>query len=263
MDMNNLTCATNVILHTAEPKAKVQAIKKLSILWQTNPNFKIGNSCQPSAPSYPDKPKLRPPREMPKRGRGNSTEHKVALLHALSHIELNAMNLACDLIARFADPNLPRAFYDDWLLVAEQEAEHFVLLSERLKTFGKKYGDLPAHDGLWDSAKSTSNDLMARLAVVPLVLEARGLDISPLMIKRMKQAKDFETAAILEKIYDDEIGHVIIGRRWFNFLCEQTQLDPKKTWQKLVKQYFTGTIKPPFNHEARKKAGFLEKEYEF
>ena len=200
---------------------------------------------------------------MPKRGRDYSTENRIALLHALSHIEFNAMNLACDLVARFADPILPRAFYDDWVLVAEQEAEHFDLLSTRLNTFGINYGDLPAHDGLWDAARSTSHDLLARLAVVPLVLEARGLDISPLMINRMNKAKDFETAAILEKIYEDEIGHVMIGKRWFNFLCEEKQFNSKETWQKLVKLYFTGKIKPPFNHNARKKAGFLEREYEF
>ena len=261
--MNSLTNEAQIILCTAEPEAKVQAIKKLSALWHSDASCKIGSSAKPPDPRYPKKLQLCPPREMPNRGRGNSTENRIALLHALCHIELNAMNLACDLLARFADPSLPRAFYNDWVLVAEQEAEHFDLLSTRLKTFGKNYGDLPAHDGLWDSARSTSHDLLARLAVVPLVLEARGLDISPLMINRMKKAKDFETAAILERIYDDEIGHVMIGRRWFNFLCEEKKLNSKETWQKLVKVYFTGRIQPPFNHNARRKAGFLEKEYEF
>jgi uncharacterized ferritin-like protein (DUF455 family) len=157
---------------------------------------------------------------------------------------------------------LPRDFFDDWLAVAAEEAEHFALLAHRLWELGAAYGDLPAHDGLWQAAEATSADLLARLAVVPLVLEARGLDVTPTMIQRMDRFGDTASAAILRRIYADEIGHVTTGRRWFAWLCNEQGLDPVATWQRLVRRHFRGALKPPFNHAARAAAGFPPDYYE-
>ena len=151
---------------------------------------------------------------MPRRRNFGSQAGRIALIHALAHIELNAIDLAWDIIARFHDNRLPRAFYDDWVGVAAEEAEHFALLADRLAALGAAYGDLPAHDGLWEAAAATAHDLLARLAIVPLVLEARGLDVTPEMILRLERADDTASAAILGRIYQDEIGHVAVGMRW-------------------------------------------------
>lgn len=193
---------------------------------------------------------------MPRRRSGKTPEARVALLHALAHIELNAIDLACDILARFVDRDLPDAFYEDWTRVAREEAKHFLLLSDRLADFGAAYGDLPAHDGLWEAAEETAHDLLARLAVVPLVLEARGLDVTPQMIQRMKAFGDDRTAEILEIIYTDEIGHVAIGKRWFDWECDRRRLDPESTWKALVRKHFRGVLKPPFNEDGRRQAGF-------
>lgn len=193
---------------------------------------------------------------MPRRRGGGSPAGRIALLHALAHIELNAIDLAWDLIARFAAAELPQEFYNDWVGVAAEEAEHHVLLAERLGAFGACYGDLPAHDGLWQAAEATSHDLLARLAVVPLVLEARGLDVTPTMIARLDRLGDAESAAVLRRIYDDEIGHVATGIRWFEFLCARDALPPAETYRALVRRYFKGVLKPPFNDAARTAAGF-------
>jgi len=192
---------------------------------------------------------------MRRRGRGFGEAARIALLHALAHIELNAVDLACDITARFAEDDLPRLFFDDWVKVAHEEATHFGLLTARLADFGAAYGDLPAHDGLWQAAEETAPDLLARLAVVPLVLEARGLDVTPTMIENLTRAGDGTSAAILERIYEDEIGHVAIGKRWFDHVCGERGLDPAPTWRALVRTYFKGVLKPPFNDEARARAG--------
>lgn len=215
----------------------------------------------PSRPARPDTPKLLSPRAMPKRGKGASRQGRIALIHALTHIELNAIDLAWDLLARFARIDLPAAFYDDWLRIAAEEALHFSLLERRLASLGSHYGALPAHDGLWQAAADTADDLLARLAVVPLVLEARGLDVTPTMISRLKAAGDAQSAAILERIYTDEIGHVSCGRRWFDHFCGVRGLPPARTWQGLVKKHFKGRLKPPFNHDARRLAGFDSRYY--
>lgn len=193
---------------------------------------------------------------MPKRRAGGSLAGRIALLHALAHIELNAIDLAWDIIARFDAADLPREFYNDWVGVAAEEAEHHALLAERLRAFGASYGDLPAHDGLWQAAEATSHDLLARLAVVPLVLEARGLDVTPTMIARLDRLGDTESAAVLRRIYDDEIGHVAIGMRWFALLCARRALPPAETYHALVRRHFKGALKPPFNDEGRAAAGF-------
>lgn len=193
---------------------------------------------------------------MPKRRAGGSPAGRVALLHALAHIELNAIDLAWDLLARFADAELPREFFADWVAVAADEAEHYVLIATRLGEFGSFYGALPAHRGLWDAAAATAHDALARLAVVPLVLEARGLDVIPAMADRLERLGDPASAALLRRVCADEICHVAAGRRWFEFLCARRGLAPVATWQELVRRHFRGFLKPPFNDTARQAAGF-------
>ena len=207
----------------------------------------------PQRPARPERPTIVPPQGVKKRKVGAAPEGRIALLHALAHIELNAIDLAADLIARFAAPE--PTFADDWIRVLDEESRHFLLLAERLAALGASYGDLPAHDGLWQAAEATSQDLLARLAVVPLVLEARGLDVAPAMIEKLEGAGDQESAAVLRVIYRDEIGHVAIGRRWFEIEALRRGLAPRETWQALVREHFKGPLKPPFNDEARAAAG--------
>jgi uncharacterized ferritin-like protein (DUF455 family) len=199
---------------------------------------------------------------MPRRRNFGSLAGRLALLHALAHIELNAIDLAWDLIARFGDRGSPREFFDDWVYVAAEEAEHFALLASRLETLGASYGALPAHDGLWEAAAVTAHDVIARLAVVPLVLEARGLDVTPEMMLRLERAGDSDSAAILARIYRDEIGHVAVGMRWFDRLCRERGLDPEAAFHGRVRRYFCGSLKPPFNREARAEAGLPVAFYE-
>jgi uncharacterized ferritin-like protein (DUF455 family) len=199
---------------------------------------------------------------MPKRRNFGSLAGRTALLHALAHIELNAIDLAWDIVARFADAGLPREFLNDWVGVASEEAHHFSLLSARLADFGAKYGDLPAHDGLWEAAAATSSDLLARLAVVPLVLEARGLDVTPAMTEQLDRLGDAKSAAVLRLIYEQEIGHVAVGRRWFDHICHCEALVPEQIFHDRVRRFFAGELKPPFNRAARDAAGFSARYYE-
>ncbi|MGF1607854.1 MAG: ferritin-like domain-containing protein, partial [Kiloniellales bacterium] len=222
----------------------------------------VGRALPPLRPARPERPVLWLPRELPRRRIGQGSAGRVALLHALAHIELNAIDLAWDIIARFAAEGLPRAFHDDWLSVAADEARHFTLLDERLAELGANYGDLPAHDGLWQAAEETAHDLLARLAVVPLVLEARGLDVTPAMIAKLRAVGDENSAARLRVIYDDEIGHVAAGKRWFDWLCERRGQAPRQTWQSLVRRHFKGALKPPFNKAGRAAAGLPAAFYE-
>jgi uncharacterized ferritin-like protein (DUF455 family) len=222
----------------------------------------VGDALPPGRPARPDRPLLCPPRDMPRRRNFGSPAGRIALLHALAHIELNAIDLAWDIVARFADAETPREFCDDWVSVAAEEAEHFALLADRLSALGATYGELPAHDGLWEAAAATAHDLLARLAVVPLVLEARGLDVTPEMILRLERADDRASAAILRRLYEDEIGHVAVGARWFERLCRQHGLDPEAAFHDRVRRYFNGALKPPFNREAREAAGFPAAYYE-
>lgn len=215
----------------------------------------------PDRPGRPDKPQLCPPRQVKRRRITSGTSGRIALLHALAHIELNAIDLAWDMVARFDGEALPANFYRDWVRVADEEATHFLLLNDRLKGLGASYGDLPAHDGLWEAAEATAHDLLARLAVVPMVLEARGLDVTPDMIAKLEGVGDQDSAAILKVILRDEIGHVAIGHRWFCFFCERAGQDPAASWHKLVRTYFKGVLKPPFNDEARAAAGMPESFY--
>lgn len=230
--------------------------------WRDGAIGAIGSAAPAARPARPDRPALRPPRDMKRRGKAHTEAGRIALLHAIAHIELNAIDLACDIIARFTDQDLPRAYFDDWVKVADEEALHFTLLCGRLADFGAAYGDLPAHDGLWEAAQNTAHDLLARLAVVPLVLEARGLDVTPPMIRNLRRIGDSPSVAVLERIYTDEIIHVAIGQRWFDWTAAKRGLDPGPTWQSLVREYYKAPLKQPFNHIARGKAGLREDVYE-
>ena len=214
----------------------------------------------PDRPARPARPELLAFNAMPKRGRGQSLKGRVAMLHALAHIEFVAIDLALDMAGRFGG-EMDQAFVGDWLAVAADEAMHFALLARRLAGLGNGYGDLPAHDGLWEAAGATRHDLAARLAIVPMVLEARGLDVTPVMIERMRLAGDEPSARILERIFADEIRHVRCGTTWFAILCERDRSDPATRWQALVETYFRGGLKPPFNDSARQAAGLPREFY--
>jgi uncharacterized ferritin-like protein (DUF455 family) len=242
------------ILATADPAAKAQLAHELARSWRRG-EIEPGTAQPPDRPARPARPLLLAPKEMPKRKAGPGLAGRIALLHALAHIELNAIDLAWDLIARFASPDLPRGFFVDWVEVADQEAAHFELVAARLTELGAAYGDLPAHDGLWQAALETRHDLLARLAIAPLVLEARGLDVTPVMIATLRRHGDEASAAALEVIYREEIGHVAAGKRWFDWLATQRGLEPASAFQDLVRRHFRGKLKPPFNTEGRAAAG--------
>lgn len=260
-DPTTLSAAACAVLRAPDPAEKLGLTRRTAILWREGA-LAIGRALPPGRPARPPRPEVRPPREMPRRRAAGSLAGRVALLHALAHIELNALDLAWDLIARFTAEDLPRAFYDDWVVVAAEEAKHFALLADRLAALGHAYGDLAAHDGLWEAAQATAGDLLARLAVVPLVLEARGLDVTPDMIRRLEQFGDRDSAAVLEIIYRDEIGHVAAGSRWFAWSCARRGLAPVLAYRELVRRHFKGSLKPPFNRAARDEAGFGAAFYE-
>ena len=199
-------------------------------------------------------PELLSPSRMPRRGKGGSERGRIALLHALAHIEFVAIDLAFDLVGRFG-AGFPRDFVDDWIAVGADEAMHFALLDRRLRAMGSHYGAMPAHDGLWDAASETAHDALARLAIVPMVLEARGLDVTPMTIERFVAAGDHASARILERILADEIRHVRAGTRWFEFACARDGFVPDSHWRALVTRHFHGMLKPPFNDSARESAG--------
>jgi len=258
------------VLNTGDAHEKAYKTRDYATLWRESSVQEIGAvTDMPSRPARPDKPELLMPRDMPKRKKGNHDKNKINLLHALSHIELNAIDLAWDIIARFSGYykasesfSLPIGFYTDWLKVADDEAKHFLMLSDELAKLDKKYGDLPAHDGLWESAEKTANDFAARLAIVPMVLEARGLDVTPHMIDLMKSQGDDEMAATLQIIYDDEVTHVRAGTVWFKKWCEAHDKDEESYFQELVQHYFHATLKRPFNHPAREEAGMIRDWYD-
>ena len=224
--------------------------------------FTIGeNLTPPDTPGRLPKPELIPPAQVPKRTITAGPKGRFALLHALAHIELNAVNLALDIAVRFGAQFGPD-FVRDWLSVADDEAKHFLLLQDRLSALDGAYGDLPAHDGLWMSAIATKDSALARLAVVPMVLEARGLDVTPAMINKLTAVGDLESVAALKIIYEDEVGHVAVGRKWFEHACTDAGLEPEITWQEQVKAFFHGVLKRPFNEPARTAAGMGPAYYE-
>lgn len=210
-------------------------------------------------PGRPERPALIAARDLPQRGLG-SAEGRAAFIHAIAHIEFNAINLAWDAVQRFVD--MPAAFYADWVRVADDEARHFGWLQARLHALGHAYGDFAAHDGLWEMARRSAHDCLARMALVPRLLEARGLDVTPGMIARLERAGDAETARILAAILDEEVAHVAAGSRWFHWCCARAGRDPDTTFAGLLRGCAPGAIRPPFNHSARHAAGFSAHEIE-
>ncbi len=242
---------------------KACAVRQLNRDWQAASIFiateiRVVESL--SVPGRPAKPELIAPRLLKHRAM-NTPEGRAALIHALAHIEFNAINLALDVIWRF--PNMPVQFYTDWLKVADEEAYHFGLLNEHLQTLGFNYGDFAAHNSLWEMAERTKDSVLARIALVPRTMEARGLDASPQLRAKLAQVGDMTAAAILDIILRDEIGHVAIGNHWFNWLCEQNHLEPVSTYRQLTEQYSAPKLRPPFNMNARRQAGFTEVELEY
>ncbi len=289
--MTTLSAAALDVLTTADPREKAEKTRSYAAKWRAGRISEIGSASLPDRPARPEKPELLLPRDMPKRARAGERKSKTALLHALAHIELNAIDLAWDVMARsfpYCHPEgerlkdlkaregdssaqglqnnkvfkLSKAFYDDWIKVADDEAKHHLMLETRLNDFDASYGDLPAHDGLWEASEKTAHDFAARLAIVPMVLEARGLDVTPGMIEAMTKQGDTETAEILRVIHDDEITHVRAGTVWFESWCAHNGLDVEEHWQALVKRYFNGPLKRPFNHPGREEAGMIRDWYE-
>ncbi len=206
-----------------------------------------------AAPGRPQRPRLVAPRDLPRRGLGTPAG-RAALIHAVAHIEFNAINLAWDAVYRFR--GMPPEYYRDWVTVAADEARHFAMLQARLRELGHEYGDFDAHDGLWEMAVKTSESCMARMALVPRVLEARGLDVTPGMIARLRAVGDADSVAILETILGEEVGHVAAGSRWFVYCCARAGCDPERAFAELVAQYARASLKGPFNTAARLAAGF-------
>lgn len=208
-------------------------------------------------PGQPERPQLVAPQQVPRR-RLDTQTGRAALVHALAHIEFNAINLALDAAHRF--PGMPDAYYLDWLRVADEEARHFGLLDAHLAALGHAYGDFAAHNGLWDMALKTAHDPLVRMALVPRVLEARGLDATPLIVGKLRATGDTRLIEILAVIERDEIGHVAIGNRWFEALCTERGLDPEPVFRALLTEYDAPPLRPPFNIEARRAAGFSDAE---
>jgi uncharacterized ferritin-like protein (DUF455 family) len=246
------------VLSTADGREKTALGRRHAAAWfaarAAGEPLAIGKANPPLRPARPDKPDLLDPRDVPRRRPGTEAG-RIALLHAVGHIELNAVDLHWDIIARFTEQPMPMGFYDDWVKAADEEAKHFNLICDCLEAMGSHYGALPAHAGMWRAAEDTVGDLLGRLAVVPMVLEARGLDVTPGMIEVFRKAGDAQAIAALEMIYGEEVGHVAYGSKWFNWLCGRDGLDPKEVFHDLVRHYFHGALKPPFNEEKRAEAG--------
>ncbi len=260
--MKNIFALAERVLYQADIEQKIQitniahsACKAETLSLQSDSVVK-----DISLVSFPDQPELLPPKQMPRRSL-HTPAGQAAFFHALAHIEFVAIYLAWDIIYRFRE--LPAAFYHDWLQVAAEEALHFQLLRQHLKQFGIDYGDLPAHRGLWDHAIDTADDLLARLAIVPRCMEARGLDVTPAMIGKFKKLNDPDSVVLLSRILEDEVGHVKTGSYWFKFFCQRQQKDFRQTYRDLLDQYFIGKPKGPFNREMRIIAGFTPEEIDW
>ena len=256
----NLTERTQYCLLLADPDAKIAALETLHADWAEGIvplTLNLERAQTLDTPGRPENPTLVPPQNVPRRSVGTPEGH-AALLHAITHIEFNAINLALDAAYRFH--GLPHDYYSDWLQVAFEEAYHFRLLREHLRNLGSDYGAFSAHDGLWEMAVKTAHDPLHRMALVPRLLEARGLDASPAIITKLRNIGDTRGAEVLEIILRDEIGHVRTGNRWYEYFCAQRNLDPAEEFQKLLKEYGASKPRPPFHNEARRAAGFSEQE---
>lgn len=241
-------------LTTAGPRAKCLATREVARAWRRGELAFVFDVPMPAEPARPAEPELLPPGRMPKRGKFGSERARIALWHSLAHIEFVAIDLALDMAGRFGG-EMGEEFVSDFLAVAADEAMHFALLARKLESLGSRYGALPAHGGLWEAAAETRHDVAARLAVVPMVLEARGLDVTPVTLERVVAAGDSHGARILERILDDEIRHVGIGTKHFLSCSKMRRANPQSLWQTLVKRHFRGVLKPPFNDSARLAAG--------
>ncbi len=244
------------VLQMPDPAAKAVAARALFADPPVLDTARVFSFAGP-LPGRPPRPRLVAPADVPRRS-PFTPEGRAALLHSVAHIEFNAINLALDAVWRFA--GMPEAFYRDWLRVAAEEALHFTLLAGHLATLGRAYGDFDAHDGLWTMAEKTAGDIVARMALVPRTLEARGLDATPPMQARLARAGDARAVEILDVILRDEVGHVAIGNRWYGWLCERDGLDPLAHYAVLAAHHGAPRLKPPFNLPARKAAGFTDAE---
>jgi len=256
----DLFTAAHLCLMTADPGQKATMAHALAADFRSGHLPVSGQTpaAEPiSDPGRPRLPRLIEPRKLPQRGLG-SDEGRAALVHAIAHIEFNAINLACDAIYRFR--GMPDSYYSDWVGVADDEARHFELLTDRLGELGHVYGDFDAHNGLWEMAVLTADSCLQRMALVPRVLEARGLDVTPAMINRLRSVGDTKTAGILEVILREEIPHVAAGSRWFAWCCEQEGVEPESTFANLLDLHMRGSLRGPFNLDARLAAGFSEAE---
>ena len=254
--MNDLHAAAKAVLDCGDIAGKPAAARALATAFRDGELAADAASPPPAAiamPGRPPTPKLVHPRDLPRRGFG-STEGRAAFIHAVAHIEFNAIDLACDAIHRFR--GMPAEYYADWVQVADDEARHFILLRTRLRDFGHDYGDFDAHNGLWEMAEKTADDGLARMALVPRVLEARGLDVTPGMIVKLRSLGDDETADILEVILREEVAHVAAGSRWYRWHCERAGVEPRPRFRELLVEYAGGVLHGPFNMEARLAAGF-------
>ena len=244
----------------ADPAAKARAVAALSAACKAGQvaiDTQAVMTAPPGIPGRPARPELVPPLQVGRRSMG-TPEGRAMLVHALAHIEFNAVNLALDALWRFE--GMPEQYYLDWLLVADEEALHFTMLSDHLGTLGYAYGDFPGHDSLWEMVAKTSDDVLARMALVPRTLEARGLDAIPPLRKKIAQAGDLAAALILDRLLVDEVGHVEIGNRWYLELCVARGLEPIATYDELTVRYKAPVLKGPFNIEGRRAAGFSEAE---
>ena len=259
--MTELRQSALEILALADAQTKVSRVFQLFEEYQEQcislNTTEVLNERDLQLPGRPQRPELIPPLQVPKR-RMDTVEGRASLLHSLAHIEYNAINLALDAIWRFAD--MPKQYYEDWLKVAKEEAYHFSLVNQYIQSLGFTYGDFPAHNSLWEMVERTKDAVIARMALVPRTMEARGLDAVPMIRDRFKQIKELGAVEILEIILRDEIGHVGIGNHWFNFLCSKEKLSPISAYRDLAKKYCAPKLRGPFNLEARKQAGFSDEE---
>lgn len=256
--MKGLVDLAHDAIRTGDISKKVALISEMRSLCQSSSAVSLSHresAALIDQPGMPSGLRLVHPRDLPRRSL-QSIEGKAGFLHAIAHIEFNAINLALDAIYRFSE--MPDEFYADWLLVAEQEADHHNRIAACLERMGYRYGDFPAHNGLWDMALKTANDLISRMAMVPCVFEARGLDVTPPMIDKLKRAGEIESAKVLQFILEEEIGHVRIGVRWYQYACRRAGLDPIDTFLSLLQKYLPNKKQGPFNLHHRREAGFSE-----
>lgn len=260
MDLPDLRVEALRLLQLADPVEKAAAVRAVDGTTVPDPDAAAVLAEPAGLPGRPDRPRLVPPKDVPTRS-PFTLEGRCALLHAIAHIEFNAINLALDAVWRF--DGLPAGYYRDWWRVAREEALHFTLLREHLVGLGSDYGAFDAHDGLWTMTQRTAHDLVARMALVPRTLEARGLDATPPLQAKFAKAGDARAVEILAVILRDEIGHVAIGNRWYRWACERARLDPVALYPELVRRYAAPRLRPPFNDAARRAAGFTDAELAF